>query len=74
MQSVKLNKKTNDWVTAIYCDYGVEGKKKLIRLSYTKESGQNSWNKFKKAFSSNGYRCWQTDKKGKILNDSLVKK
>lgn len=68
--SVKANKKLNDWVVAIFCDYGKPGTKKLIRASYTLESGKNSWEKFHKIFSKNGYRCWQEDKKGKIINDS----
>jgi len=70
MSSVKLNKKVDDWVVATYCDYGDKEKKKVIRLSYTKSSAQNSWLRFKKDFSKNGYRCWQEDKAGKILNDS----
>ena len=70
MPSVRLDKKINDWVTAMYCDYGKGNYKKVIRLSYSKSSGQNSWEKLKKTFSSNGYRCWQEDKKGKIINDS----
>ena len=63
-----MNKK--DWVLAIYCDYGEENNKKVIRLSYTLESGKNSWDRFKKTFSKNGYRCWQEDKNGNVVNDS----
>jgi len=59
-----------DWVLAIYCDYGNANNKKVIRLSYTLQSGKNSWDKFKKTFSKNGYRCWQEDRDGNVVNDS----
>ncbi len=54
----------------MYCDYGNPENKRVIRLSYSLESAKNSWLKFYKAYSKNGYRCWQENKKGKILNDS----
>ena len=59
-----------DWVIATYCDYGKKNNKKVIRLSYSIVSGNNCWDRFKKAFSKNGYRCWQEDKDGNIINDS----
>lgn len=68
--SIKANKAKDDWVLAIYCDYGHEGTKRAIRFSYSLKSGQNSWEKFYKNFSRNGYRCWQEDKKGNIIRDS----
>jgi hypothetical protein len=49
--------KKDDWCAAIYCDYGKPDYKRVIRLSYTKISAQNSWKKFHKLFSKNGYRC-----------------
>ena len=70
IKSVKAKKKIDDWVVAIFCDYGVPGNKRLIRASYSLESGKNSWEKFYRSFSKNGFRCWQEDKKGKIINDS----
>lgn len=69
-KSIKLDKGTDDWVVAIYCDYGNKENKRLIRASYSHESGKKAWSKFSKMFSKNGYRCWQEDKKGKIINDS----
>jgi len=54
----------------MYCDYGKEGHKKAIRLSNSPESAQNSWEKMIKAFSKNGYRCWQEDRCGNIINRS----
>lgn len=70
MTSIKVSKKIDDWVVAIYCDYGKPGNKRLIRASYSLESGKNAWEKFNKMYSKNGYRCWQENKKGKIINDS----
>ena len=70
MPSLKLNKKTSDWVVAMYCDFGEPDKKRVIRLSYSLESANNSWDRFYKQFSRNGYRCWQENKKGKITKDS----
>lgn len=69
-KNVKADKSIKDWVLAIYCDYGKPGTKRLIRASYSIESGKNSWEKLYKMFSRNGYRCWQENKKGKIINDS----
>lgn len=69
-RSIKLDKSPNDWVVAIYCDYGNKETKRLIRASYSVESGKRAWQKFCKMFSKNGYRCWQEDKKGKVINDS----
>lgn len=70
IKSIKLDKKISDWVVAMYCDYGNPENKKVIRLSYSEKSAQNSWNKFYRYYSKNGYRCWQENKKGKIINDS----
>ena len=66
--SVKLDKSKEDWVAAIYCDYGTPGRKTAIRLSYSMDSAKNSWNKFLK-FGSNNWRCWQEDKKGNVINE-----
>lgn len=66
--SVKADKSLNDWVLAIYCDYGVAGTKRAIRFSYSKESGEKAWIKFKKMFAQ--YHCWQEDRKGNIVQDS----
>lgn len=73
MSNVKANKSREDWVLAIFCDYGVPGTKRLIRASYSIETGLKSWDKFVKSYSKNGYRCWQENKKGKIINDSAKK-
>jgi len=54
----------------IYCDYGNQKTKKPIRLSYSQISAANSWKKFHKNFSKNGWRCWQEDTEGNIINDS----
>jgi len=70
MKSIKADKKIGDWVVAMYCDYGIPGKKRMIRASYSKQSAQNSWLKLYKMFSKNGRRCWQEDRSGNILNDS----
>jgi hypothetical protein len=70
-QNVKADKKYTDWTAAIFCDYGKPGTKMLVRASYSKKSAANSWLKFYKAYSKNGYRCWQETKKGKIINDSI---
>lgn len=70
-QSVKADKSLKDWIVALYCDYGVPGNKKLIRASYSLESGERAWEKLFKSWSKNGYRCWQENKRGKILRDSL---
>lgn len=59
-----------NWVAAIYCDYGKPEVKYVIRLSYSKKSAKKAWEKFKKSFSQNNWRCWQETKKGKIINDS----
>ena len=72
MNSIKANEKIKDWVAAIYCDYGNPGTKRLIRASYSLNSAKNSWNKMYKMFSKNGWRCWQENKKGKILRDSKI--
>ena len=50
---------SKEWVVAMYCDYGKENNKRVIRLSYSPESAQNSWKRMSKGFSKNGYRCWQ---------------
>jgi hypothetical protein len=70
MKSIKLNKKTSEWVVAMYCDYGKPDNKRVIRLSYSLESAEGSWHRFYKQFSKNGFRCWQENRKGKIINDS----
>lgn len=62
--------KKDEWCAAIYCDYGNPETKRVIRLSYSKISAENSWKKFYKSFSKNGYRCWQEDRKGNIIHDS----
>jgi len=63
-----------DWKYVIFCDYGI-GEKRAIRYSYSKVSAENSWKKFYKNFSQNNWRCWQENKKGKVLNDTnLLKK
>ena len=72
IKSVKLDKSVNDWVIAMYCDYGKPETKRVIRLSYSEKSAQNSWRKYYKYFSKNKYRCWQENKKGEIINDSNV--
>lgn len=68
--SIKENKTVKDWVVAIYCDHGNPGSKRLIRASYSEESGKKSWAKFHKMFSQNNWRCWQETKDGKIINDT----
>lgn len=70
VSSVKASKSARDWVVATYCDYGQENKKRVLRLSYSLKSSKGAWDKLKNYFSKNGYRCWQEDKKGNILNDS----
>lgn len=72
-KSIKLNKANDEWVVAIYCDYGDKEVKRQIRASYSLESGKKAWQKFSKMFSKNKYRCWQEDKKGNIINDSANK-
>lgn len=62
--------KKEDYCAVIFCDYGKPGNKRPIRLSYSKSSAENSWKKFYKSFSKNGYRCWQEDRKGNIIHDS----
>lgn len=69
-KNIRVDKKLNDWVVAIFCDYGQKETKRMIRASYSLKSGVSSWQKFRKSFSKNGYRCWQEDKKGNIINDS----
>jgi Fe-S cluster biosynthesis and repair protein YggX len=64
----------DDWFSIIFCDYGEEGVKFPIFRSYSKETAQRTWEKHKNKFSKNGWRCWQENKKGKILNDSNFKK
>jgi hypothetical protein len=67
--SVKADKAIQDWVLAIYCDYGKPGTKRLIRASYSIESGLRSWNKFSK-FGAGRYHCWQEDKSGKTIRSN----
>ncbi len=62
----------DSWIAIIFCDYGQDGVKLPICRSYTEKSAENSWKKYKKRFSKNGFRCWQENKKGKILNDSKL--
>lgn len=61
---------SKEWVVAMYCDYGKENNKRVIRLSYSPESAQNSWKRMSKGFSKNGYRCWQEDRCGNVINRS----
>lgn len=68
--SIKADKSKDDWVVAIFCDYGKPDQKRMIRASYSLESGSRAWDKFVKIFSRNNYRCWQETKKGKIVKDS----
>jgi hypothetical protein len=70
LYSVKANKSLKDWVVATYCDYGKENNKTVLRFSYSLKSSVGSWCKLRKPFSKNGYRCWQEDREGNILNDS----
>lgn len=67
----RADKSIDQWSIAMYCDYGKKGIKRLIRASYSVESARSSWNKMYKAFSKNGYRCWQEDKSGKVIRDSI---
>lgn len=69
-KSIKSDKSLDEWVVAIFCDYGKPDQKRLIRASYSLESGVRAWERFSKMFSKNGHRCWQETKKGKIINDS----
>jgi len=69
-RSIKADKSADDWVLAIYCDYGTPGKKLLIRASYSLESGERAWERFAKVFGTRGKRCWQENKKGKIVRDT----
>jgi hypothetical protein len=69
-QNVKANKKKDDWVVGMFCDYGTPGKKRLIRASYSLESSKHSWVRIHKMFSKNGFRCWQEDRNGKVINDT----
>lgn len=69
-KSIKAEKSLQDWVVAIYCDYGKPGNKRLLRASYSLKSGEKAWEKLAKTWSKNGYRCWQENKKGKIIRDS----
>lgn len=62
--------KRDQWCAVIYCDYGNPKNKRIIRLSYSDVSAENSWKRFSKVFSRNGYRCWQEDRKGNIIHDS----
>lgn len=73
IKSIKSDKKISDWVVAMYCDYGNPECKRVIRLSYSIKSAKNSWMRLYKQFGKNGYRCWQENKKGKIINDSAKK-
>lgn len=73
VKSIKANKSKSDWVIALFCDYGTPGNKKIIRASYSIDSAQRAWEKFVKVWSKNGYRCWQENKKGNIINDSRRK-
>lgn len=70
IKSIKIDKSVNDWVLAIYCDYGKPGEKRLVRASYSLESGERAWAKFFKTWTKSGYRLWQENKKGKIVRDS----
>jgi hypothetical protein len=69
--NVKEGKAASDWVVATYCDYGKEEIKKIIKLSYSVETGKKAFEKIKKSFSNKGkWRCWQENKKGVVLNDT----
>lgn len=68
--NVKADKSIDDWVIAMFCDYGDKRTRRMIRASYSAQSAANSWNKLYKSFSKNGYRCWQEDKFGTIVRDS----
>lgn len=59
-----------DWVVATFCNYGDEKNKKIICRSYSVKAGESAWKKYHKQFSTNNYRCWQENKKGKVINDS----
>jgi hypothetical protein len=69
--NIRLNRKKNDWIVAMYCDYGTKGNKHLIRASYSLESGESAWKNFHEAYSKHGQRCWQEDKDGNIIHDSF---
>jgi hypothetical protein len=69
-KSIKLDKSINDWVLAIYCNYGKPDVKRLLRASYSLESGEKAWTKFCKSWKKSGYRLWQENKQGKIVRDS----
>lgn len=72
--NIRADKPRDQWVVAMYCDYGKPGTKRLIRASYSNATALTSWNKFHKTFSRNGYRCWQEDKSGVIIRQSPVMK
>lgn len=60
-----------NWMFAIYCDYGNKDIKKVIRLSFSEKSAKGAWKKFGRAFSQSNWHCWQEDRKGNIINDSV---
>lgn len=69
-KNVKAEKGVEEWVAAIYCDYGNPEIKKIIRRSYSLETAKRTWEKFKKFTNRGAWRCWQETKAGKILNDT----
>lgn len=59
-----------EWQYVIFCDHGKRGEKTVICRSYSKKTAENSWKKFYKNFSQGNWRCWQENKKGKIIRDT----
>lgn len=69
--NIKEGKSASDWVVVTYCDYGEKETKRIIKLSYSLETGKRAFEKIKRSFSNKGkWRCWQENKKGVILNDT----
>ena len=71
MNSIKINKKVDDWIIVTYCDYGDANKKIIFRRSYSVESAKRWFEQRFHYYNCKGkWRIWQEDKKGKIINDS----
>lgn len=68
--NIRANKAKTDWVVAMYSDHGKKGQKLLVRTSFSVESAEKTWLKLFKAFSRNGSRCWQEDKRGNLIRES----
>jgi len=70
MPNTRANKSVDDWLIAMYCDYGKKGTKRLVRASFSHKAANSVWYSMSRYYSKHGFSCWQEDKAGNIIQQA----